>query len=151
MNYEFQGLLYKDKDDKITGAMSPVLFAQGMAKHFKFNVNGLVRVDNNQGENSYDHLIVRSKTKHGYNYWFLLDMGINGLIIAAKLFNKNPSLIMTNAYKKEITKENMEHHRANVECFESNDENPIMVLNEKDCLEIFEQAEKSGEFNIKSN
>ena len=146
MKYEFQGLLSRTKEDKITGPMSPVLFMQGAAKQAGFKFNGLVRVINPNSESGYDHLIARAKFKSGTKFYYMFcDMGHAGLPMA--MFEGN-DLIIPPIYKKEITPAKLKYHRDQCE-IGFKDDTPIMVLNEDEFKDLFTQAELSGEFKVK--
>ena len=146
--YSFQSLLHYDKDGGITGPMSPVLAINDFLKAMEVkHLIGACRVKNNQSHDlTYDHIILKSKCKFSNAYQMFVDMGCHTLPCAV-WFDDDKDCVITPIYKKEITAERMYYHRVNMECPESKD-NPIMILNEKEFIELFKQAELSEKLTI---
>lgn len=114
LKFRLQGLLYKGKDGKITGAMSPVLFIKEMEQQAGFNANGLVRVwfDDNEYNNWYeggdkekyltgcDTVIALQKYRDGETLLMMfVDNGTSGTPVAMK-FSKDNDIVITEIYGK---------------------------------------------------
>ena len=70
--FEFQKLLHKDVDDNTQGAMSPTLATNEFDKIMKINVSSLIRVNNDESNNTYDHLLIKSiKLRMLYWIWMV--------------------------------------------------------------------------------
>ncbi|HRH68815.1 MAG TPA: hypothetical protein PLB89_04840 [Flavobacteriales bacterium] len=93
MKYSFHQLLQRKPDGGVSGPMSPVLFAQEMAKHMEhppFNLVVRVRFDDERcfqqlesdGWTGYDTLLLGIVgTKHAYiGLW--IDTGLGGVAVA---------------------------------------------------------------------
>lgn len=109
LTYTIYGLLYKD-NDKIGGAMSPVCFANEMAKGLEFKYNRLGRVTFNdeevhniyergEGLTGYDTLIIATVHKNDIEVRLFVDMGCNGLPIAM-MFKTDTEPTITPIYQK---------------------------------------------------
>ena len=147
--YEFQGLLCKDKDGGISGAMSPVMAAKNIAKEMKIPLNGLIRVQNNQAYSyTYDHLIIKSNTIKGSAIISMfIDMGVS--LILAAIQNSDGSIIITPIYKKQLLER--DSHLDNLEAPKRCKDNPILELDEDGFKELFKQAIDSNKFKIKED
>jgi len=148
MENNFQGLLEYGKDGKITGAMSPVLFAKEMAQAMDFTFTGLIRYSHGQ---NYDHLLFRCKYNNVTVYNMIIDCGYGipvGIGFINHMDGKPDTVTITPVYRKNITPQAMKDHYLNCELHPKWDEAPILSLDEESLLNIFQDCEKSGEWAI---
>ena len=119
--YRIQSLLYEDKAGTVTGAMSPLLFAQEMAKQMEMKFNRLARIwmddeEINQiyegdGLTGHDTLIIGIKYKDGLWLSIWVDSGIGGVPVAMA-YQSDKQIILTPIYQrteyaKKLTVENI--------------------------------------------
>jgi hypothetical protein len=134
--FKLQNLLRRE-GNTISGAMSPVLFAQEMANQLDFKIGGLVRVwfDDERVHNRYegskrsdlyltgfDTLLVKDRN----SVMMMIDMGVGGCPVAL-YFPDDKDLTVTPIYKKKR--------------FEQK-------LTEQEIVEVMEQALKENAFEI---
>jgi len=108
----FQGLLYRQKDGSINGAMAPVMAAQIISRENNFPIHGLVRVlfDNPEVNNRYegpgrrecltgcDTLMLLSIYTNCKQVVMFIDQGSDLLPIGLKFDNDDDLAVLTPIY-----------------------------------------------------
>lgn len=143
--FMLQNLLRRDRDGKVSGPMSPVLFAQEMARKQEMTFNRLVRVSFHDGEinniyedgykrglTGHDTLVIGRKWENEFMLQMWTDEGCNGIMIAGA-FQSDGEIIMTpiygkRQYEKKLSPENVK------EIFEAIWDNPAK-FEIRDCNE----------------
>lgn len=107
IKFSIQNLMYQKKDGNISGAMSPVLFAQEMAKREDFTFNRLARVwfederihqcREDGGYTGHDTLIIASKRESDCWLSLWVDSGIGGIPVAM-CFQSDGEITVTPIY-----------------------------------------------------
>lgn len=145
MKYKLQKIATKvEGENRITGAMSPMLAAQEFLEYWTLHLDGLARLWNNQAVNStYDHLIAKTIQKEWNVYTLFVDTGTAYLPVALWYDNESKEKMeISPVYLKEITEEKRQEHLINMEADKRSTDNPIMVLNKGQIYNIFKQAIK---------
>ena len=105
--------LLEKKGNQITGAMSPMLIAQEISKHFKLKIHGLARInfdnqetwqkyEKGEGLTGYDHLAMLTRWKNNKSICIFIDIGIGALPVALKFKDESKNkLIISQVYKNE--------------------------------------------------
>ncbi len=107
LEFSAYSLLHKDKNGKITGAMSPILFANHIAQNCGFKYNRLARLNfkNNlihqvyegRGKSEltgYDTLVMAAKYSDGNIFMnIIIDLGSSGVCAAMCYKDEEPEII----------------------------------------------------------
>jgi len=109
IQFEISSLLVKKDDDTVTGAMSPLLFAQEVAKGFDFKFNRLARIWFRDSEvlqqleykemTGYDHLIIGCQYANDLWLSMWVDRGTTGLPVAMG-YQSDREVIIAPVYEK---------------------------------------------------
>jgi len=115
MNYRFQNIYHRDKEGKISGAMSPVLFAKEMAEKLGFIPHGLVRIwfsdeeihnwyegpGKRQGLTGCDTLLICQINKQNqYQLMLMVNEGSEGCPVALHFSDEQMLPTLTGVYNK---------------------------------------------------
>lgn len=110
LEFRFQNMLHCKNDNTVSGAMSPVLFANEMSKQMGEKYNGLTRVwfqddkvnqvmEYGEGLTGYDTLILVDRKANDTCFTMYVDMGVNGIPVAL-YFTSDEEAILTPIYQK---------------------------------------------------